>query len=312
MTHQCVELHRDDPDVQRLGGLGASALKYQRMGYRVLALGEGSKRPHHLFAAPAGSAGSAGVHWATTDPAMVEYVWSRDKLAGVGIAAGRGLVVIDLDTKQGEDGPGNFGRLLMDHPYLPIDAVTSTPSGGWHLYLRTPAGEAVPSRPGILPGVDIQGDDHYVVAPPSRVWVDSSEGSALLPYRQVSGCPCSLPMAPEWFLRWIEQAQSTGTDHGKTGEPLPAVEALMETGLERGSRNTSLHRLACSLFRRCGTTPKGQEAARMVIENVLASTDKAGFPRWEIERTISSALAFVRERERESEQTWQAMYGNRR
>lgn len=308
----CLDFTRDDPEVAQLG-MGAAALRYQRMGYAVLGLGVGSKRPHSDF--------KHGVSWATRDQAMPWWLWRTEPLAGVGIATGQvnQLVVIDLDLKHGENGVRNFGDFLVQASAVgvmdctvPMDTEVSTPGGGWHIWLRTPAGYAVPSRPGILPGVDIQGDGHYVVAPPSRVWVDSDQGSALLPYRQVNGCPCEPPWAPAWFLRWIEQAQATGTDHGKTGVPLPDVEQLKQTGLERGSRNTTLHRLACSLFRRLPDNAEGYRVAMGELELVLAATDMRGFSRAEVDRTITSAREFVRRARRDGEAAWdQSIYGRR-
>jgi len=309
--HTCLNFD-GDPRVGALG-LGAAALRYQAMGYAVLALGQGGKRPSSMFAPPPGAEpGSAGVHWATTDPRMVSYVWGREPLSGVGVATGRGsnLVVVDLDVKRGEDGPGNFERFQIEASavgvldcYVPANVVVSTPSGGYHIWLRTPPGLAVPTRPGILPGVDIKGDDGYVAAVPSRVW----EGDVLLPYRMVRGCPCTVPAAPPWFLRWIEQAQATGTDHGENGQPLPGLELLQAAGLPVGERNVTLYRLACSLYRRYGTGPVGVARARIDLETVWAATDKRGFTIAEKERTISGALSFVRRSERERDERMRAL-----
>ena len=81
--------------------------------------------------------------------------------------------MIDLDRKGGADGPREFWGWLAGHglelpPGIPY---ASTPSGGRHLWLRVPPGRIVPSRNGVLPGVDVKGDNGYVVASPSGVAV---------------------------------------------------------------------------------------------------------------------------------------------
>lgn len=175
----------DGPEVARLG-LGAVALRWQRLGYAVLALGVGSKRPHKLFSDP-DHQGQAGVHWATTDPAMVEHVWLRDRLAGIGIATGSAsrLLVVDLDVKAGEDGIAEFASMVRAWSLpVPPAVVQHTPGGGQHLWFRLPEGIEVPGRIGIAPGIDIKSDGGYVAVYPSHVWVHSMDGGgALLPYR---------------------------------------------------------------------------------------------------------------------------------
>jgi hypothetical protein len=159
--------------------------------------------------------------------------------------------------------------------------------------------------------VEIKGDGGYVVVPPSRVWTPGAEAEVLLPYRWAHGCPCSVPPAPAWFLGWIERAPATGTAHGEgggEGSGVPVeVEELLSTGLDRGERNTGLYRLACSLYRRMGTGPEGQQAARSVVDAVLARTDTRGFGRPERDRALRSALEFITAREQAEDASWRAL-----
>ena len=98
---------------------------------------------------------------ATTDPEKVRAMWAKDLDAGVGIATGDGLVVIDLDVKGGTDGVQTFTDWAAEHG-LEWTSTTRTASGGAHVYLR--AGEAYRNRAGMLPGVDVRADGGYVVA----------------------------------------------------------------------------------------------------------------------------------------------------
>jgi hypothetical protein len=301
-----MDVRRADPLREQLG-LGAVALRYQQLGYAVLGLAVGSKRPHPAF--------GHGVSWATRDPAMVPWLWSREKLAGIGIATGQRsqLVIIDLDIKNGDDGPATFAAFLAGNGLqLPPDAMVSSPSGGHHVWLRTPLGQAVPARQGLLPGVDIKGDGGYVAAPPTRVRVDCASGQLLVPYRWAVGCPCRVPPAPQWFCDWTATAAAAGTAHGNgngSGDPPPDVTELARTGIPVGERNHTLYRLACSLYRRCGTGAAGQQAAREAIDAVLAATDCRGFGRAEIGRTLRSALEFATAAGQADEQAWLAMTG---
>ena len=290
--HRCLAFAPGDPRVTQLG-LGAPAMAYQQMGYRVLPLARGSKKPHPMLG------WQGGVHHATADMAQASRWWSQDRLAGIGIATGGGLVVWDLDVKHGEDGPAEFASRLA--PWLPLDnaPIARTPSGGWHLFMRSGIA-AVPMRPGLFPGVDVKGDGGYVVAAPSRVVVAGREGEALLPYEWVSGCPCSLPWVPDEVIGWLGQAPALGsrTGGGVPGSS-PDYDAAVEHGLAAGSRNVELYRLACSEYRRFGTDPDAVALVGQRIERVLGKTDRRDFGSAEVRTILASALAFVRKREQD-------------
>jgi hypothetical protein len=299
--HPCMDIGAGDP-LARQYGLGGAAMRYQRMGYRVLPLAQGSKRPHPMLGH------SGGVHHASNELEQAAAWWSQDPAAGVGVATGQGLVVWDLDVKHGEDGPAEFARTLA--PWLPVDIapVARTPSGGWHVWMRVPPvfdGDGrpwpgpVPMRPGLMPGVDVKGDGGYVAAWPTRVWVTGREGEALLPYEWVSGCPCTLPEVPAGVLPWLASAPSTGSASTGGGVPgsAPDYDAAVEHGLAAGSRNVELYRLACSEYRRFGTEGDGRVAAETRIGRVLARTDRRDFGAAEVRTILASALAFVRKRE---------------
>jgi hypothetical protein len=282
-------------------GLGTAALRYQQMGYEVLPLAWRGKRPHPML----GDRG--GVHWATRDPAFVWWAWPQDRAANVGIRTGSGsrLACVDLDVKHRENGPANFDAFLQaNNLQVPRDVRAMTPSGGYHIWLRTPPGWTVPTRHGLLPGVDIQGQDSYVAAWPSHVLVSMDRAQVNLPYSWVRGCPCSVPMAPDWFLAWIERAPATGTAHGGgSGEPVPDIGELAQTGLPVGERHHTLLQVANSLFARYGTDQAGQAAVRAAIGMVLDATDCRGFGRPEIEAVLGDARGFIsgrRQAEREA------------
>ena len=305
-----------EPELAALG-LGAAALRYQGMGYAVLALAPGTKRPHKLFQPPAGFEGTGGHKWATTDAGMVHYVWSRDRLAGIGIATGvrSRLLVVDLDVKSGANGTISLMNMLAASQLsLPSVPAVMTPSGGWHLWFALPGGTEAPTRIGILPGVDVKCADGYVAAPPTRIFAEGLDrpgehggGGVLLPYRWFGRCPCVLPEAPSWLLDWITSAPPTRAELSGHGGDRVDLAGLERTGLAPGERNIQVHRIACSLYREYGTHAAADAAVRNRIARVLAATDTRGLTEGEVSRAIASARRFV---QRSSEAEAAANPGN--
>ncbi len=128
--------------------LAAAALDLARRGARVHPLRPGDKRPL-LTAWPT---------LATTEAATVAAWWHRYPTAGIGLATGRGLMVLDVDPRHG--GTESLAAL----PELPETREALTGGGGRHLYFHS---EARCSAGLLGPGLDIRGAGGYVVAPPS-------------------------------------------------------------------------------------------------------------------------------------------------
>lgn len=88
-----------------------------------------------------GSAGRTPLHddWqleATTDPARIARLWAFDPDANVGIHCD-GLLVVDVDVKDGKQGDASWQRLLDQHGDALQDTLTQeTPTGGLHLVYR--------------------------------------------------------------------------------------------------------------------------------------------------------------------------------
>jgi hypothetical protein len=298
VTCPCLAYGASDPVVNRLG-LGAAALRYQHQGYAVLPLARGGKRPHRMLG------DSGGVHWATRDKAMPPWAWGQDPAANVGVATGSPsrLAVIDMDVKNGAEGPAAFGRFLATYrlvmPTLP--AWAATPSGGLHIWLRVPAGVTVPERPGILPGVDVKGDGGLVVAPPSMQLRpamarpgERSGDPVPVPYEWSAGCPCQVPDAPGWLLPWLQSAPVPVTGViGTGGTSGTGLDELVKTGVPRGSRNAVLYRLACARYRVHGTGPDSYGQVRAELEQVLAASDRGDFGGHELSTIMNSARRFV-------------------
>lgn len=119
----------------------------------------------------------------------------------IGIAAGGGLFVVDLDRNHGNgaDGIAEFAKLVArlgaGLPLKPGPRVR-TPRGGLHVYFASPSGLRIRNRTGLAPGVDVRGEGGVVMAPPSvRAGIAYRWGPD--PWRQ------PLVEAPGWLLRLV-------------------------------------------------------------------------------------------------------------
>jgi Bifunctional DNA primase/polymerase, N-terminal len=244
--------------------LTGPALTYARIGLRVFPLAPGTKRPHPMLNGLDAPRGRGGVHLASADPAWVRWCWGQDPLANIGVTGGG--FRIDLDVKGNVDGPGNFARWLAENKLeLPPMPWSGTPSGGSHVWLSLPPGVVIPGRTGVLPGVDIQGEGKYVVAPPSvftfglRPTPGDAGGQGRIPYTWLSGCPCQAPEVPA-LVEALAQLRGTSNGGGHRGgggggggghrrgdlPELPPTEVLLKSGVEY-PRDDNLTRLAGQL-----------------------------------------------------------------
>ena len=170
-------------------------------------------------------AGGAGLNDATNDPDRLSSLFAAATNAdGLAVDCGRSnLVVLDVDTKPGLDGRDTLRD--AGHPWLEPDTPrASTPRGGEHVFF---AG-TLPSRIGVLPGVDVKGVGGYVVLPPApgRSWLADASPWDLSP----------VPV-PAWLLR-LAAPPRAGT---------PRWEAALEDYVSEGHRNDTAFSIAREL-----------------------------------------------------------------
>lgn len=167
--------------------------------------------------------------------------WRRQSLSraeaeaaggNVGLRTGRGLLVVDVDDKHGNDGMAAWLDLCRQHGFEPSAPVVRTPSGGWHIYFAAPRSRRLAGHVGILPGVDLRGDGNYVLVPPSRT--EAGEYRYVDPARTEAG---PHPPAPRWLLDLARPGRKKG--HGKgaaldlPADPEPATAEEVEEALAR-------------------------------------------------------------------------------
>jgi hypothetical protein len=154
--------------------LGAAAVAYARLGYRVLPL----HHPIQASAAPGTGmlcscgdqrCGAVGKHPltphgfkdATSDPGQLGRWWRRWPQANVGLVTGEVADVLDVD---GPIGRAALRRFAADQD-VRLDGPLVQTGSGWHYYL---ASVGSGNRVGLLDHVDWRGRGGYVVAPPSQ------------------------------------------------------------------------------------------------------------------------------------------------
>jgi hypothetical protein len=146
------------------------ALALASAGLRVFPLVEGGKLPL-IVGYP---------DKATTDPERIRSWWTCSVMGteqdyNIGIATGRGLVVLDEDNKPAasEGKPDKTGaetlaaHIAANEP-LPATLTAETPTGGRHYYFATDA-DIRNSAEKLGGGLDTRGHGGYVVAPGSTV-----------------------------------------------------------------------------------------------------------------------------------------------
>jgi Bifunctional DNA primase/polymerase, N-terminal len=115
--------------------------------------------------------------WHTTDPTRIREWWASG--GNTGIACGpSGLVVIDLDTSDGQplpppwdtvpgvvDGSDVYAVLAEGHgDTWPQTYTVTTPRGGWHFYFLAGGYGIRNSASQVGPMIDVRGDGGFVVA----------------------------------------------------------------------------------------------------------------------------------------------------
>lgn len=132
-----------------------------------------------LFPIPAGTKVPSGIvsswrHDWSRDPAQIERWAAENPGCNWGLVAdASGLIVIDIDVKRATPTEAwqSWCNICQSWGVKPLLPTVATPSGGWHIYLRIPAGVDADRlrQPALMPGlIDVRANG-YVLIPPSRI-----------------------------------------------------------------------------------------------------------------------------------------------
>lgn len=273
---------------------GEVALEYAAQGWPVFPCHSVHGAACSCRRADCGSPGKhprvgTGLKAATTDMETIGRWWQRWPSANVGVRTGTpsGLVVLDVDP--GHGGARSLDALVRRHGSLPAGPVVRTGSGGLHFYFAHP-GHTVRNSAGLIgPGLDVRGDDGYIIAPPSR----HRSGRAYT--WQVS--PGELPELPDWFTEALRPVQRPRPDFHEPLRVDAAISAWARAALDdeacrvrsapEGTRNSTLNRAAFCLGQIVGADILDAETVEEVL---VASGAAAGLGERESTLTVRSGL----------------------
>ncbi|GFO59229.1 hypothetical protein GMST_15540 [Geomonas silvestris] len=232
-----------------------AALDYAGKGIAVFPLWQNGKAPLT----------KNGFKDATTDPIVINQLWSQHPDANIGVPTGAvtGWLVVDVDNKNGVLGSDTLKILELQHGELPGTRQHSTPSGGYHLLFKRPNREVPCSAGKLGPGLDVRCEGGYIVAPPSVI-----DGGR---YQALNMCE-TLADAPEWLvdLAVAKKAVSSSAE-----------------GMKEGGRNQHIFNVAIG----CNKQGMAYEDA---VEAVVAENRRCDPPLEvkEVQRTLDSAYRY--------------------
>jgi hypothetical protein len=184
--------------------LGTAALRLAGKGFAIFPLRPRSKEPFsdNRFFRTVG-----GYKAATRDPALIEFWWSRQPEANIGLATGSvsGVWVLDLD---GADDEAWLHEQEVEHGENVPRTVEVTTGKGRHLYWRYPTGIDIRNAQDRDDMPDVRGIGGYVLLPPSvhpsgRAYAWSAESAD------------AFAGAPGWLIGIVSERGA-----GNRGEPI--------------------------------------------------------------------------------------------
>lgn len=195
-------------------------------------------------------------------PYHAPNVGIRTGLAG----EGSGFIALDIDPKH--DGHDTLAELVAEHGPLPPTPTTRTGSGGAHHLFEHPGkGTVIKNHTSLFKGIDVRGDNGYIVVPPSR---HKSGGEYIW---EPGLTPCDVPLAPipYWLLAAMEE-RGSGSRKGPSASRSYAPRTSPADGsagkVAEGGRNAHLMSIGGTLRRRdCG---EEVVLAALVAENKTA------------------------------------------
>ena len=211
--------------MQETNELLEAALKYAKMGWAVFPCSPDTKKPLTPH----------GCKDAKKDLGAIRAWWQRYPNASIAVATGSmsNLIMIDedLDEIEGKDGPHNMMLWERENGDLPETVVVITGRGGRHRYFKYYKDD-IRNRAGIIKDVDVRGEGGYAILPPSH------HPNGTIYEWESSPDEIEIAEVDENVLKFL----AIGKEIKEKGQKLK-----LDNVIQSGQRNTTMHKLACSL-----------------------------------------------------------------
>ncbi len=245
-----------------------AALQYIDLGMSVVILGKEAKEPITKHT-------PNGLLDATRNPDVARGWWELTPKCNVGMVCGKpsnGIVIIDVDMKDGEDGYSTMRDWEREHGDMPETATCCTPTGGYHIYYRVDR----EVRPSVNKdaGIDIRGDGSYALLPPSIHPDTKTEYVWEFPPDEYG-----IAEADERVYEFIEYVRPKGKDGG-------AQKKVDASEFKKGNRNDMLYKMACGLM-----SQSWDDDAIISSIETYNRMSKNPLPDREVDKLLRSALS---------------------
>lgn len=168
-----------------------AALQYASRGWEVFPCKAGAKTPAIKWKADG---------LVTTDPQQVRSLFSNYRNANIAIIVPVGLLVLDVDTKDGKVGAESLAKLEAEYGKLPSAPKQRTWSGGYHLLFKLPDGVEVGISAGkVAEDLDVRANgDGYILCEPSVINGQKYQWEFSSP---LADGDMDIPLAPDWLIK---------------------------------------------------------------------------------------------------------------
>lgn len=240
--------------------LHTAAQRYARLGFKIGPLnGKVPMTPN-------------GFKDFTTDLGQVTAWWERWPGANIGAAPPKGMVVLDIDPRNG--GMDTWQRLNAGH-HVPDTLMMLTGSHGLHYWFTLPHAGALRGTAG--EGVDVKTHTGYLVMPPS---IHPTTG-----WHYLIAHWCTPVELPTWLRAHVYKPVPKLVQARRVGpgeSPGAGLVATVEQAGE-GQRNNVLHWAAC----------RALEDGLNLTAELTTAAQSIGLTDMEIQRTLTSAAHTV-------------------
>ena len=202
----------------------------------------------------------------STDAAVIDQWWKSWPDSNVGVATGvPGLLVLDVDVRDGVDGFRLLAERVAEHGRLPDTAMVMTGSGrGAQFYFTAPAD--APSFV-ITEGLEVKATGALVVAPPSRHV--SSHTYEWFEDR-------ALASAPAWLLRRASPPALVCGERLRTGRRHKAMLRLGGAMRRAGADLAEIEAALLTLNATRCDPPKDDDVVRVLADDIVKRYDPEG------------------------------------